>query len=132
MPFPNFHSARILKPNFEKYAYKKLGTGVDLVFGIKDGKAHTQAIRFNVNNFTPEEAKEWLKKHDKKFISFHPAKIVKEEGEAVPTTTTTTSDIAVFAKRMGPIVSRQGDKKKKKKTIREMLEYIINDTTDIN
>ena len=130
MPFPNYHSARILKPDFEKYAYKKLGTGVDLVLGIKDGKSHTQAIRFNVNNFTPEEAKAWLKKHDKKYISFHTAKVVKEEGEAISTATTTTADISPFYKRVGPIVSRQGDRKKK--TIREMLEYIINDETDIN
>lgn len=129
MPFPNYHSARILKPNFEKYVYKKLGTGVDLVLGIKDGTTHTQAIRFNVNSFTPEEAKIWLKKHDKKYISFHPAKVVKEEGEA--TVTTTTGDIATFSKNIMPMVTRQGDIKKKK-TIREMLEYIINDTTDIN
>lgn len=58
------------------------------------------------------------------------SKLLKEDGEAVPTATTTTSDIAVFAKRMLPIVSRQGDRKKK--TLREMLEYITNDSTDIN
>lgn len=124
MPLPNYHSARILKPDFEKYAYKKLGTGVDLVLGIKDGKSHTQAIRFNVKEFTPEEAKAWLKKHDKKFVSFHPAKVVKEE-DAGPASgimgpaiipTTTTADIAPYAMRLG---------EKRKKTLRETLEYLV-------
>lgn len=132
MPFLNFHSARILEPKFEKYSYKKLGTGVDLVFGIKDGKTHTQAIRFNVKDFTPDEAKAWLKKHNKKYKSFHSAKSVKEDAgpASAPSgpgaiSMTTTSDIAQYAKKVLPMVSRQGDKKKK--TLRETLEYIVND-----
>jgi len=128
MPFSHYHSARIIEPNFSKYTYKRLGNGVDLVLGIKDGKTHTQAIRFNVKNFTTEEAKTWLRNHNKKYKSFHPAKSIKEEESASSTVTTTTGDIATFANKVGPMLSRQS-LVQKKKTIREMLEYIINDTT---
>ena len=33
----------------------------------------TQAYRFSKRQFTPEEAKAWLKKHDISYISFEPA-----------------------------------------------------------
>ena len=102
-----------------------------MVFGLKDGKSHLQAIRFNISKFTPGKAKEWLKEHKRKYISFHPAspkKKVKEDAVPVvastPTTTTVTGDIATFADKIGPMVSRQGDRKKK--TLRETLEYIVN------
>ena len=33
-----------------------------------------QAYRFGKNQFTPEEAKAWLKKHNISYISFEPAR----------------------------------------------------------
>lgn len=143
MPFPNYHSARLIEPKkFKKYAYKKVGKGIDMVFGIDeeleqelDEKTHLQAIRFDKNKWSVADAKAWLKKHGKKYISFTPASIKEDAGPAsepsgpgniVPTVTTHSSDIAQYVKRVGPMVSRQGDKKKK--TLKETLEYIVNGT----
>lgn len=140
MPFSNYHSARIQDPKkYKKYAYKKLGKGIDLVLGIDekielDETSHVQAIRFNKEQWSIEAAKAWLKKHGKKYISFHPASVKEDAvpasapsgpGAISTTVTTTTSDIAQYAKKMGPMISRQGDIKKKK-TLRETLEYIVN------
>ncbi len=141
MPQPNYHSARLEEPKkYKKYAYKKVGKGIDLVLGIDEDNpmveaSHVQAIRFDKNKWTPESAKAWLKKHGKKYISFHPASIKEDAvpasapsgpGAISTTVTTTTSDIAQYAKRMGPMLTRHGDRKKK--TLKETLEYIVNDT----
>jgi len=136
MPYPNYHSARIISPKkFKKYAYKKIGKGIDLVLGIDEDSrvveaTHVQAYRFDKNKWTPEAAKAWLKKHGKKYISFHTATVKEDAGPAgIPTVTTTSADIARFPDKVGPMVSRQGDRKKKK-TLRETLEYIVNGTKD--
>jgi hypothetical protein len=125
-----FHSARIKEPSqFNDFTYKKnaFGDGIDVVFGIKDGKTEVQSIRFNKNKFTEAEAKEWLKKHpDHKYISFEVATL-KEDATVV----TTSSDIAQFADKVGPISSRYGDIKKKK-SLREMLEHIVDGKTVIS
>lgn len=77
MPFPNEHAARIHDP--EKYDHfrrenDKFGPGIDVIWGIpKDGAVEIQAIRFNAEKFTVEEAKEWFAEHEYKPISFEPA-----------------------------------------------------------
>jgi len=76
IPYPNEHSARLKDPGqFDKFARKNDagGTGVDFIFGIKDGKSEVQAIRFDKSKFTPAEAKDWLKRNKKKAIEFEPA-----------------------------------------------------------
>ena len=78
MPYPNFHAARIQDPDiFPKKRYEKdaFGNGIDVIWGITDaGKAEVQAIRFDKNVFTPEQARAWLKKHpEHKPISFEQA-----------------------------------------------------------
>jgi hypothetical protein len=74
MPFPNYYSARIEDPSkFNSFAYdkNKLGSGIDVVYGIKSGISTIQSIRFDKDKFTMASAKSWLKDHSKfKYISF--------------------------------------------------------------
>ena len=63
MPFRNEHSIRITKPNYSKYARKTLTAGVDAVLGIRGGKSEVQALRFDKDKFSIEEAKAWASKH---------------------------------------------------------------------
>jgi hypothetical protein len=134
MPYPNFYAARITSPKqytSHRYQKNKFGQGIDVVWGIKDGKAHIQAIRFAKSKFSASEAKAWLKRHG------HKAELKEDAGPAstimgpaaIPTVTTQSSDIARFANKIGPMVSRQGDRKKK--TLRETLEMIVDGKTNI-
>jgi len=131
MPYPNYYSARIIDPKlFTKHRYdkNKFGEGVDAVWGIKDNKASLQSIRFAKTKFTKAVAKAWLRKHN--------YKATIEEDAGPPSTimgpanyTTSTSDIAQFADKVGPVVSRQGDRKKKKKkdkSLKDIMESITN------
>jgi uncharacterized protein len=77
MPYPNEHAARLHDP--AKYDHfrrenDKLGSGIDVIWGItKDDKTEMQAIRFNADKFTVDEAHKWLAAHDIKPILFEPA-----------------------------------------------------------
>lgn len=68
MPYPNEHAARINNP--DKYAKlrrenDKFGKGIDVIWGVKDsGTTEVQAIRFDKEKFSPEQAKKWLKDHN--------------------------------------------------------------------
>lgn len=77
MPYPNEHAARINSPKKYKRMKRvndKFGKGIDVIFGFNDkNKSEVQAIRFDKKKFTPEEAKEWLKDHDKKYMKFEKA-----------------------------------------------------------
>lgn len=80
MPFPGFHAARISQPlpqNSAVFATKSIAPGVSIILQKSksdgDKPMTAQSYRFNKNQFTAEEAKEWLKKHGLKFISFEPA-----------------------------------------------------------
>ena len=83
MPYQGEHSARINPPGkFEKLRRQnnKFGKGVHAIFGVlKEGGSEVQAIHFDSDLFTPEQAKEWLKEHDYKPIEF--ASALKEEEE---------------------------------------------------
>jgi hypothetical protein len=74
MPFPNFHSARVVNPDqFDNFATKEISDGINLILGIKNGKSESQAYRFNKDKFTVEQAKAWLKEHNIKVILFEKA-----------------------------------------------------------
>lgn len=76
MPYPTEHAARLVDPSgFDRFARQndKFGDGVHAIWGIKDGKAHLQAIRFDKSKFSVDEAKSWLKSHDYSPKSFEPA-----------------------------------------------------------
>jgi DNA adenine methylase len=77
VPFPNFHSARLIDPKrFERFATQKNqgGDGVDFILGIRaDDGSEIQAIRFDRTKFTVAEARKWLADHDFKPILFEEA-----------------------------------------------------------
>lgn len=79
MPYPNYHAARIINPDeFEQDSFrtKEITEGVEIIIGkLKNGNGSmvTQAYHFNKDNYTADEAKAWLKKHDIKYIEFTPA-----------------------------------------------------------
>jgi hypothetical protein len=82
MPFPNFHAARVKSPDlFEKESFrtKNIKSGIDIIIGRLKGQTTTttQAYRFNKDKFTSQEAKDWLKENEIKFISFEKAKEIE-------------------------------------------------------
>ena len=88
MPYPNEHAARVSEPlpqNSAIYARKSIAPGISLILQKSKGDANApmkaQSYRFGKNQFTPEEAKSWLKKHDISIISFEPANtsVAKED-----------------------------------------------------
>jgi len=85
MPYPTEHSARLKDPSrYERFRREndKFGPGIHAVWGITaDGKAELQAIRFDAEKFSVDEAKAWLKEHGHKPILFEPAG-EKAEGAA--------------------------------------------------
>jgi hypothetical protein len=75
-PFANEHSCRVKDPDqFPKKRREndKFGDGIHAIWGIKDDKAHLQAIRFSTDKFTADQAKAWAKDHDHTCILFEPA-----------------------------------------------------------
>ena len=75
-PYPNEHAARLTDPG----QYDSLrrendagGSGIDFIYGIKEGVSEIQAIRFNSAQFTPAEARDWLAEHDFEPIEFEEA-----------------------------------------------------------
>lgn len=81
MPYPNEHAGRVKDPaDFINTSFRRkvVATGVSIITGKlkadgNDGSMITQAYRFNIDYFTADEAKEWLKNHDIEVISFEPA-----------------------------------------------------------
>ena len=74
----NVHAARLRNPNlFQQDSFRTIDItdGIQAIIGRLKGQTSTttQSFRFNKNKFTPEQAKKWLKDHDKKFILFENA-----------------------------------------------------------
>jgi hypothetical protein len=84
MPYPNEHAARLVDPReFDEFSRKNDagGPGVHFIYGIKAGEAtRIQAVRFDAQKFTPDEAKAWLKEHDMEPIQFEEA-VTGDEGQ---------------------------------------------------
>jgi hypothetical protein len=75
-PFANEHSCRVKDPGqFPKKRREnnKFGEGIHAIWGIKDDKAHLQAIRFSADKFTADAAKKWAEDHKHTCILFEPA-----------------------------------------------------------
>lgn len=85
MPYPNEHAARIRDPGLfipESFRSKDLKDGVRIIIGkLKTGESGmiTQAYRFSVDKFTPEQARQWLKDNKVAFKKFEPAKEEKKD-----------------------------------------------------
>jgi hypothetical protein len=78
MPYPAEHAARVRNPdNFQPDSFRRktIADGIDVILGkLKGDSAMTvQTYRFDRGKFSPEEARNWLKEHDIKYISFEPA-----------------------------------------------------------
>jgi regulator of replication initiation timing len=78
MPYPNQHAARIVDPDSfikDSFRTKEIAPGITLILGKKTegGPMETQAYRFDKDKFTEQEARDWLKSHDLKPISFEKA-----------------------------------------------------------
>jgi len=76
-PYPNEHAARLIDPGeFDRFRRENGagGEGVDFIYGIKTGEpVRLQAIRFDAERFTPEQAKTWLSNHNHEAILFEEA-----------------------------------------------------------
>jgi len=75
-PYPNEHAARLKDPD----QYDSLrrendagGSGIDFIYGIKEGVSEIQAIRFRSSQYSPAEARAWLVEHDFDAIEFEEA-----------------------------------------------------------
>ena len=75
-PYPNEHAARMTDPD----QYDELrrendagGDGVDFIYGIKEGVSEIQAVRFDAQQFTPDEARTWLEDNGMDPILFEEA-----------------------------------------------------------
>jgi len=86
MPYPNTHSARVTEPlpqNSAIYATKSIAPGISIILqkpkSDPNASMKVQSYRFGKHQFTPEEAKAWLKKHNISYISFEPARTGNEE-----------------------------------------------------
>jgi uncharacterized protein len=79
-PLPNFHAARVRDPgDFARILQlKELPNGIRIIGGpLKSdpqGSMVAQSYRFPKTKFTAASAKQWLKKHDIKYLTFEPAK----------------------------------------------------------
>lgn len=78
MPYANEHAARVRNPNdFQQDSFrrKNIAAGVDIITGKLTGEEAmiAQAYRFNVDDFTPEQAKKWLEDNKVEYISFEQA-----------------------------------------------------------
>lgn len=75
-PYPNEHAARLTDPDqYDEFRREENagGDGIDFIYGIKDGKSEIQAIRFDKNLYSVEDAKKWLANNEFEPILFEPA-----------------------------------------------------------
>lgn len=78
MPYPNWHSARMIDPGrFVKGTFrnKTIAPGIEVIFGKMPGRdvMVAQTYRFVADRFTAEEAKKWMADYKLRHISFEAA-----------------------------------------------------------
>ena len=102
-PYPNEHAARLTDPDqydeFRREADAG-GPGIDFIFGIKAGESELQAIRFDKQRYTVEDARKWLDEHDFSPLLFEPAleETNMDERHIVGVTETENSFVVEFSK----------------------------------
>lgn len=75
-PYPNEHAARLTDPEqYDRFRRENDagGAGIDFIYGIKEGESELQAIRFDKERFTVEQAQNWLAENDFSPILFEEA-----------------------------------------------------------
>ena len=84
-PYPNEHAARISDPDkFDEFRrdVDAGGQGIDFIYGINDNELELQSIRFDSDQYSVEQAEQWLTENDYQPIKFEPAigeRIMTEE-----------------------------------------------------
>ena len=81
-PYPNEHAARIRDPDqFAEFRRinDELGDGIDMILGRKDSDYQIQSIRFKKDNYTADEARQWLDENGYEVMEFEPATEEREE-----------------------------------------------------
>ena len=81
MPFPGFHAARMIDPDkFQKDTMRTISigpktSGITAIVGRLKGESTTKvaSYRFDKDKFTAKQARQWLKEHDLKPITFEEA-----------------------------------------------------------
>lgn len=80
MPYANEHAARMHDPkDYTSFARKTIAPGVDVIYGIKEGKSEVQAYRFAKEKFNAVQAQTWLKEHKLEPMMFEPAASKKND-----------------------------------------------------
>lgn len=101
-PYPNEHAARLKDPSqYDSFARKNNegGDGIDFIYGIKDGVSEIQAIRFDKNKYSVDDAKKWLSEHDFSPIEFEEASERMEEKRHIQSVMETEDSVIIaFAK----------------------------------
>jgi HK97 family phage prohead protease len=75
-PYPGEHAARLIDPEmFDEFRRENdaFGEGIHAIYGIKDGVSELQAIRFDAEKYSVEDAQMWLDENDHDPILFEPA-----------------------------------------------------------
>jgi uncharacterized protein len=75
-PYPGEHAARLIDPEmFDEFRRENdaFGEGIHAIFGIKDGVSELQAIRFDAEKYSVEDAQMWLDENGHDPILFEPA-----------------------------------------------------------
>ena len=127
-PYPNEHAARLKDPaQYEEFRREEDagGDGVDFIYGIKieDGEtvSEIQSVRFDSEDFTADEAMEWLEDHEMEPIEFEEAteeRIAKDEEHQENTVMDTKQDQqpekldtaeAILDRKAGNVLHRSND-----------------------
>ena len=75
-PYPHEHAARIENPDkYQEFRRRndELGDGIHVIFGLIDDESEIQSIRFDKDEFTVTEAKDWLSERRFNVLKFEPA-----------------------------------------------------------
>lgn len=117
-PYPSEHSARIESPEgYDRIRRSNdyFKDGIHAIFGVKDNKSEIQAIRFDKNKYTVEQAKQWLKDHKFETIKFETAS-ESDVQESLDNLTTLLSE-------PGRVIS--GANEKKIRDVIDLLQKIL-------
>ncbi len=75
-PYPNEHAARVRDPDqYSEFRRinDELGNGIHIIVGYNSEGSEIQAIRFDSDKWTAQEAREWLSENDWEVLEFEPA-----------------------------------------------------------
>ena len=110
MPYPSEHACRVAEPlphNSGVFARKSIAPGISVILQKSKGDTGSpmkiQSYRFGKHQFTTEEAKVWLKKHNIDYISFEPASTPEKQENRADVINRITKELS------GAIVEARGD-----------------------